>query len=535
MNCLCLECEGFRLIVDCGLTFPDLPFGTEIIHPDFDYLRQNPIGEQVVVLTHGHEDHIGALPYLLRMAARPMPIYGPSYALAMVRERLAEFPGEPAPAMHVIRPGERIRLGPLEVEPYRVAHSIPDSTGLIIHTPAGIVVHTGDYRIDRVPPDGEALDEEAMARLGDLGVRLLLSDSTNVEREEISGSEVRVAERLLHYTLRSQGRVVVTMFASNVYRLQALVAAAHASQRRLFLMGRSMRTHARVAQSLGLLPALTAVQIGSDEARRTAPSKLLVGATGSQGELRAALQRLARGIHPTLSLQPGDRVIHSARTIPGKERVVYATFDELARSGVDVIHRGDDPDLHVSGHASRSDQRRMLELLRPQAFVPVHGTRHHLARHAALAHEMGVQQITVIENGARLRVTSETMSVAGAEPVGRVHFQAGRPVDDIVLRDRALMAELGLCLITLVLDEVNQPKCPPRVFTRGILHEDECKVLLEELVRLTRATLAQLPALAEEMEIVRACCQAVRRALHAQLGFRPPVHCIVHRLPCDPT
>ena len=220
--------------------------------------------------------------------------------------------------------------------------------------------------------------------------------------------------------------------------------------------------------------------------------------------------------------------------IPGKERVVYATFDELARQGVEVVHRADDPEIHVSGHAARRDQRRMLELVRPQAFVPVHGTRHHLVRHAQLAQQCGVNHVAIIENGQRLRVHASTLSVEGTEPVGRVHYRAGRTVDDIVLRDRALLSELGLCVLTLVLDPQRNLACPPRVFTRGVLHEDNSQPLLQELATAAARAFEAAPAEAEDTDLIRVCCHAARRIFQANLGYRPPVHCLIHRVACDP-
>lgn len=528
MNCLCVEYEDTRLIIDAGLTFPDQPFGSDIIHPDFSYLQANPRPVQAIVLTHGHEDHVGALPFLLRTVTAP--VYGPPYALAMARERLNEFPAPTPPDLNNTQPGQVLQVGPLQVEPFRVAHSIPDCTGLIIRTPVGTIVHTGDFRIDRHPPDGEKLDEAALAHVGDQGVRLLLSDSTNVEREEINGSEARVAERLLHHAGNAPGRVVVSMFASNIYRLQALVHTAATLDRKLLLMGRSIQTHARIARALGLVKRLDGLRISADEARRLPPERLLVGATGSQGELRAALQRLARGTHPALALAKGDMVIHSARVIPGKERIVYRTFDELCRRGVQVIHRGDDPELHVSGHAPRADQRRMLELTRPQAFVPVHGTLHHLTRHAELGREAGVPEILVIENGQRLQLTAAQAAVVGNEDTGRVHRQGGHPLHPGVLRDRAHMAETGLCVISLVLDAHNRVCTEPRILTRGVCWEDDARPLLQELTDAARHTLTRLDPAASDADITRAVCQQLRSRLQEAIGFSPAVHCLLQRL-----
>ena len=530
MNCLCVEHGDSRLIIDTGLTFPDQGLGTDIIHPDFAYLWDQPKTQQAVVLTHGHEDHVGALPFLLSEST--CPVFGTPYAVAVARQRLLEFPPNTPADFTLTAPGQRFVVGDFEVEPFRVAHSIPDCTGLIIRCDAGTIVHTGDFRIDRDPPDGELLDEAALSNVGDAGVRLLMSDSTNVETEHIPGNETSVAARLLHHVTRAKGRVVVSMFASNVYRLQALINAATASGRKLALLGRSIETHATVASELGMLKGLDGVRVSRDVLRDLAPSEVLLAATGSQGELRAALQRLAKGTHHALSLSPGDLVIHSARIIPGKERVVYATFDELSRTGVEVVHRGDDPGIHVSGHAPRSDQRRMMELTRPRAFVPVHGTHHHLTRHANLARSMGVTEIAIINNGTRLRVhRDQAMDTVGGEATGRVHIQAGQEIDNVVLRDRAILAEVGICVISLSVNERGIPVAPPRVLTRGILCEDDEPMLLAELRDAADASVRKLPQNSDDDAIIQAACDPVRRLLKRTLGFRSPVHCMLTRVP----
>lgn len=529
MNCLCIEHGDTRLIIDTGLTFPDHNLGTEIIHPEFSYVWDNPRAHQAVILTHGHEDHVGSLPHLL--AELDVPVYGTPYALATAKERLGETPPPTAPEMIATRPGQRFTVGDFEIEPFRVAHSIPDCTGLIIRSGAGTIVHTADFRIDRNPPDGEVLDEEAMARVGDEGVRLLLSDSTNVERESIDGGEARVGARLQHHVAEAKGRVVVSMFSSNIYRLQALVDAARTTGRKLALLGRSIETHARVASELGALRGLEAVQVDRKVVAELPPNQVLIAATGSQGELRAALQRLARGTHHSLSLGPGDLVIHSARIIPGKEREVYATFDELARRGIRLLHRNDDPDIHVSGHAPREDQRRMLELTRPRAFVPVHGTLHHMTRHMELARAMGVEEHAILENGTRLRVSDDGFTTAGTEVTGLVHMQAGQAVDDIVLRDRGLLAAVGICVIALTVDAEGLPVAEPHVITRGVLCEDDEPDLIAELREAAEDGVRKLKTGAPDEALMQAACRPVRRILRNALGFKPPVHCLLTRLP----
>ncbi|MDD9971980.1 MAG: ribonuclease J [Myxococcales bacterium] len=527
MNSLCIEYGDSRIVVDTGLTFPDDQLGAELIHPDFAYLGECPLAHQAVVLTHGHEDHVGALPFLLR--EHELPVHGTPYALAMAGERLAEHLPGLEPNLTPTRPGETFSVGSLRITPFRVSHSIPDCTGLVVDTPIGTLVHTADFRIDDAPPDGERLDQDAMAAVGECGVRVLLSDSTNVEREAIDGGERSVSACLTRHVEHARARVVVSMFASNVYRLQALVDAARATDRKLVLLGRSLQTHARVATCLGHLDGLDGVRIAPDDAGELPRNQVLIAATGSQGETRAALQRLANGNHPALRLEAGDEVLHSARIIPGKERTVYGLFDRLARMGVHVRHRLDDPGIHVSGHAPRADQRRMLELTRPQTFVPIHGSRHHLVRHGELARGMGIADVHIIENGTRLVLTETDSRVEDGIKAGRVHLQCGQPVDDIVLRDRAVLAGVGICVISVTVDGRGRRVTPVRAFTRGVFREDDEGELLDDIEEEVEEALAGLDEGANEEEIMDAACRPVRRLLKRTLGFRPPVHCIVTR------
>lgn len=527
MNCLCFEYGDSRVVVDTGLTFPDEQPGVELAHPDFSYLATARMAHEAVVLTHGHEDHVGALPFLLR--DHPLPVYGTPYALAVAENRLDEHGPAERPEMTPTSPGKTFQVGELQITPFRVAHSIPDCTGLVVRTPVGTVVHTADFRIDREPPDGQVLDEVAMAAIGEAGVRVLLSDSTNIERDRVDGGEARVAQALRGHIERAPGRVVVTMFSSNLYRLQGLIDAARGTGRKLVLLGRSLQSHARIGASLGHLHGLEGVQIDASDATALPPSQVLVAATGSQGEVRAALHRLAEGTHHLLKLSPGDEVIHSARIIPGKERTVYGLFDRLARAGIRLRHRLDDPDIHVSGHAPRTDLQRMLELTRPQTFVPIHGTRHHLQRHGELARAFGIDDVHIIENGRRLLLDAARSEQRGDVPVGRVHLQASKTVDDVVLKDRTVIGEVGICLLVITVDERARLRAPARVFTRGLVREDAEQDLLADIEEAAEDELLKLKPGASDSAIMDATCRPVRRLLKRALGFRPPVYCVVTR------
>jgi ribonuclease J len=531
MNCLVVEAAGRLMLVDCGVTFPDREPGVDLIHPDFESIVARAEQLEGVVLTHGHEDHIGALPYLLRrLGRRDLPIHGPPYALGLVEERLreAELPGV---RLIETEPRRAIGLGPFGVTPYRVTHSIPDCTGLVVRVPGAILIHSGDFKIDEDPVDGQRFDEELLADVGREGVRLLLSDSTNSETDGCAGGERPVAAAIEALMLQVKGRVVLGMFASNVHRLSAVLDVARRLGRRVLFLGRALHTHARVADSLAVMTYDHALLVSPSEAAQLPRDRLLIVATGSQGEARAALRRLAHGAHPAIKLDPGDEVIMSSRTIPGRERPIHTTVDAFERRGVRVWTRRDDAALHVSGHACRDEQRRMIELTRPRGFTPVHGAFVHMQRHAALARELGVPEILVIENGNLLAVDDSGMRVVDQVPTGRVHVQHGNEVAREALRDRLRIAESGIVVVMAELGPDSQPRRRPRVVVRGVVGESElAKQGLRE--RAEDAALLALQGLApgaddETCEITAA--RAARRIFRQALGWRPVVHAVIQR------
>jgi ribonuclease J len=527
MNCMALELDDTIVVLDCGVTFPDSEPGVDLIHPDFSYLRNNRDRVRAVVLTHGHEDHIGGLPYLLRDL--DVPVYGPEYALGLVRERLAEFDWARPPELIAVQPRQVLQLGAFEVEPFRVTHSIPDSTGLVFRTRVGTLVHSGDFKIDPAPVDGEPCDLEFLAQLGLQGVRLLFSDSTNVDVEGSSGPEADVGLALAEHIRSGKSRVVVSMFGSNIYRLSAVLRAAAELGKTTLLLGRSLQTHVRVADRLGLLPKPLPTLISPDAAQSVPREKLLVIASGSQAEPQAALARLAHGTHHHLQLLPGDLLILSSRIIPGRERAIHTLIDNFERGGVQVLQRFDDAKLHVSGHACRDEQRKLIEIVKPQTFVPVHGTYHHLKRHAALAHESGVPETCVIENGAVLELDRDSAWLAPKVEAGRVHIQAGLELPAVVLRDRMLMAEVGIVMITLVVDPHGALRARPRVLTRGVVWEDAERDVLDAVCSEAELAVNKLPLPSEDDALRDAACRAARRVLRDEVGFRPLTHCVVTR------
>lgn len=522
MNCLALAQRGEVILVDCGVTFDERGLGIDVVHPDFSALDAFGVHVAGVVLTHGHEDHIGALPYLL--ARHDVPVYGPKYALGLVRERLAEH--EVLAHARLIETQVRtpFRVGSFTVEPIRVTHSIADATALAIRTDAGTVVHSGDFKFDDAPPDGETFDEERLRELGDEGVSLLFSDSTNIDADGRTGNEADVGETLGRIVEGAKGAVVVALFASNVHRLRLLGDVARRTNRKIVLLGRGVGTHARVARSTGYLPWPDELVWPDNAVRELPRDRILAIATGSQGEERAALARLARGEHPALELGAGDTVILSARAIPGNEPEVVALMGKLLRRGVDVRSRYSDRGIHVSGHAHRPEQRRMLDLVRPRCFVPVHGTLHHLRRHAALAAEAGVGQTMVIENGEVAALEGGALRRDGAMPTGRVHVWAGRAVAPAVIRERSALAQEGVASCTVVLDGRGRV-VRVAVTTRGVVDETSAEGRAElEAAReaVTRAVGSlDLAGVAKDEVVAEQARLAVRRAFHKARAMKP--------------
>jgi ribonuclease J len=539
MNCMALELgsEGRApiVVVDCGIMFPNVPNGVDVIHPDLTYLAQNRDRIAALLVTHGHEDHIGGIPYLLRGV--DVPIYGPPYALGLIRTRLEEHPGI-RPRLVPTTPRVPFRLGSgsdlLEIEPIRVTHSIADATALAIRSDEGVVIHTGDFKIDPDPTDGETFDADRLRSLGDEGVELLLSDSTNVESRGRSRGEREVERALARVIERARHRVVIGLFASNVHRLRAIGRIARDTGRRIAFLGRSMQTHVRVAHETGYLSIAPDRMISIEDAHALPRREVIVVATGSQAEPRAALARLALDDHPRLRLEPGDTAILSSRAIPGNEVGVMQMVSDLHRRGCEVHVTSSEPDIHASGHAHSDEQREMIDLVRPRAFVPVHGTRHHLERHARLARESGVGDVLVIENGEIADLATGGIAKAGVVHVGRISVDSSGELASAVLRERALLGELGVAATTILVDDSGRPLSRPTVSTRGLLDESVRWDVLADAQREVHDALATHPWAEAQppieglREVAR---QALRRALARHLGHKPVAVAMVMRAP----
>ncbi|WP_242338676.1 MULTISPECIES: ribonuclease J [unclassified Anaeromyxobacter] len=533
MNCMAIEADGRIAVVDCGILFPNEPIGVDLIAPDLGWLRERREQVGAIYLTHGHEDHIGALPFLLRDVKAP--VYGTRFTLALLRPRLDE--AGVAADLREVAPGDLRPAGeasPLAAEFYAVTHSIPDACGLAFSTPQGTIVHSGDFKIDPRPIAGPGFDLARVEALGARGVRLLLSDSTNSERPGSSLSEAEVGAALEEAFERAPGRVFVACFASNIHRIQQVANAARAFGRRLALLGRSMESNVRLAQSLGYLDLPAWMPVGFPEARELPPKELCVLTTGTQGEPRSALSRLARGEHPDLDLAPGDLVILSSRFIPGNEVAVGEVVNALCRRGAQVAYEGLRP-LHVSGHAQEAEQRRLIALARPEHFVPIHGEYRHLARHAAHAASEGVRGRHLLLDGQVLELGDGGVSVlAEPVPVGRVYTDRdallGQDIGAMVVKDRRLLAEAGLCIAVLVVDKATGAVIRgPELFARGVAGfegaEDELRA--EALRALDELTPQARLSVEEVQETLRV---AVRRSLKRATGKRPTVLPVVLEL-----
>jgi ribonuclease J len=528
MNCFALEQADGILVVDCGIAFPDNDLGVDVIHADFSWLFERAERISGVFLTHGHEDHVGALPFLLDRLE--VPVWGPPHALAVARRRLLEHDFAPGELdLRPARTGSRYAVGPFAVEPVRVSHSIVEASALSIATRAGTILHTGDFNFDLDPPDGEPTDEARLTAIGDAGVALMLSDSTNSHVPVRSGSERSVAAAVERLALRATGRVVIALFASNVQRLITFGDIARRLGRKVSVFGRSLESQIAIASELGYLRWPSDLMLGVDQAQAFPRERLLVLAGGTQAEPGSAMQRFAAGQHPALRLEPGDTVILSSRVIPGNERGVAALHNDLLRLGVTLHSWVSDPDVHTSGHAARDEQLRMIELVRPRCFLPVHGQLQHLLAHAALARDAGAAEALVVEDGTPIVCDGHTLEREGGVPHGRVSIlKGGEPASESTLKARAELGRTGIVTIALYEDGQGRSAAPPRVTARGVpgVEDDRARRSLE--LEAARALDAYRDGRGlERNDFIK---RALRRKLEDLSGTRPPIEVLTSRV-----
>ena len=482
MNMLALTWGQTTIVVDAGVMFPDPELlGVDRIIPDFTYLQQKG-RVSALVLTHGHEDHIGAVPHVLPYIDGP--VYGTALTLALVEPKLEEhdIKGD----LRVVRPRDRVEVGPFTIEFIRVTHSIPDCVALAIHTPAGVIVHTGDFKIDQTPIDGQHFDVHRFAELGSQGVLALFADSTNIDRRGYTGSELEVTEAFEEIFTSASGRIIVAAFASSVYRLQILVDLAAQFDRKVAFAGRGMIRMSEIGQRLGYLRIPTGVQIRDTDVASYAPEEVVCLVTGSQGEPMSALSRIAIDEHRSIKLTSSDTVVLSARSIPGNEKSIGRVMNHIARRGADLIYEGI-KHVHVSGHGSEEELKLMLSLVRPRYFIPVHGEYRQLAQHARIAQRMFAGRdprtdVFVIENGDRVVFDEGGARVAGKVPAGRILIDGTLTgeVGDEVLRDRRHLAEDGLVVPVVAINkQTGALEGNPEIITRGFVMEDSDKLLAD--------------------------------------------------------
>lgn len=491
-NMTVIEYEDDILIIDCGLTFPeDEMLGIDLVIPDISYLTKNKEKVKGIVLTHGHEDHIGALPYVLKDIN--VPVYGTRLTLALLENKLAEHGLLQQVNLNIVKQGETVGVGCFNVEFIRTTHSIADSVALAIETPLGVIVHTGDFKIDYTPIEGEPIDFARLAELGKKGVLLLMCDSTNVEREGYTMSERTVGNTFEEIFMKAGGRIIVATFASNVHRIQQIVNASVQFNRKIAVCGRSMVNVVDVASKLGYLTVPEGTFIDVDEIDKYPIDKVVIITTGTQGEPMSALSRMAASEHKKVEISPGDLVIISASPIPGNEKLIFRVVNELFKRGAEVIYELL-ADVHVSGHACKEEIKLIHTLIRPRYFMPIHGEYRHLKQHAKLARELGMpsENIFVTDIGRVLEVTEDGCKLNSTVPAGRV-FVDGLGVGDvgsIVLRDRKHLSQDGLIVIVITTErETGNLIAGPDIISRGFVYVRESEDLMEEARLVTRNAL----------------------------------------------
>lgn len=470
------------LVIDSGLMFPEEDMlGIDLVIPDITYLLENRDKIKAIVLTHGHEDHIGALPYVLKQIN--VPVYGTRLTLGILEGRLKEN-GVDSSNLHSVMQGDIINIGCFSVGFIRVNHSIPDAVGLSIKTPVGMIVHTGDFKLDYTPIDGKMTDFRRFSELGNKGVLVLMADSTNSEREGHTPSESTVGAAFDKAFHSARGRIIVATFSSNVHRIQQVIDTAVRYKRRVAVLGRSMVNVVNISLELGYIKAPEGTIVDIDEIHNYRMEQMVIITTGSQGEPMSALTRMSMSDHRKVGIVPGDTVIISATPIPGNEKLVSKTIDNLMKLGADVIY-GRNQGIHVSGHASREELKLMHNLVRPKFFIPVHGEYHHLVQHAYLARELGMpkENIFISENGQVLEFTREKGQVAGKVTAGMVMVD-GLGVGDvgnIVLRDRRQLSQDGILIIVVTMNrQTNRVVSGPDIVSRGFVYVRESEALMGE-------------------------------------------------------
>jgi ribonuclease J len=493
MNMTAIRYGEDIIVVDSGMMFPDAELlGVDLVMPDLTFLKENQAQVRALFLTHGHEDHIGAVPYFLTEI--DVPVYGTAFTLALVDRRLEEYELEEEPRFHKVKPKQIVEIGPFKVEFIHVTHSIVSALALAITTPMGVIIHTGDYKVDPTPTDNELFDLHTLADYGKRGVLLLLSDSTNSDRPGYTESERAVRPRMEEIFSRAEKRIVVSCFSSSIHRIQLVLDLAEEYSRRVAVIGRSMVTVTEIAHSLGLLNIPDGILLRPQDAMNLAPDKVAFLISGTQGEPMSALSRVAVDNHKHVSVDRGDTVVLSSRIIPGNEKAIFRMIDHMAKRGADVLYGSMNPPLHVSGHASVEEMKLVLNLVRPRFFMPIHGEFRQLSKHARLAEHLrfaGLEESFVMETGDVLEIDHHGARKAGRVQVGRVCIDSGS-VDDVVgevvIRDRRLLSEDGIVLPIIAINRhTGRVEGLPEIVCRGFaLAEDGSQFMQNARLMLTK-------------------------------------------------
>ncbi len=528
LNMMVFEYGGTLFVVDAGLMFPeDYMLGVDFVIPDMDYLRQSQAKLAGIVLTHAHEDHIGALPYLLKDFKAP--VFGTPFTLGLVRQKLEEFELLGSAALHTFLPDETLKLGSFSLEFIRVGHSVLDGVGIAIQTPLGTIIHTGDFKIGYGSVDGMETDVNKFAKYGEEGVLALLSDSTNVEREGYPISDKEIGETLTRIAARSSGRVIVALFASNIARTQMILDIAKANHKKIVFDGKSIETSVRIAIELGYLDVRDNHIIQIEQIADYEDDEMIIITTGTQGEPMSSLARMSAGTHRQIKIKKGDTVVLSSKFIPGNERAIVKIINNLYRKGADVIYEKIS-DIHVSGHAFREELKLMIKLTQPRYFLPVHGEYRHLILHSRLAKEVGIpeENILLAENGQIIEFDKNGGRIDGRVTTGRVLID-GKGVGDVgrsVLKERRALSEEGLVAVTMAFDEeTGVVVYGPEIVSRGFVFQTESGYLLEDAQCVVLEIVEEIPPeVPHRVDKIRSKIKiALRQYFFFTIGRRPVI------------
>jgi ribonuclease J len=476
MNMMALRLGDDILVVDAGMMFPESELlGVDLVIPDITYLKQNRTNVRAIVLTHGHEDHIGALPYILRDLN--VPVYGTRFTLALVKKRLDEAGLLESTTLREVLPGRLVEIGPFEVEFIAVTHSTVDCVALAIRTPLGVIIHSGDFKIDQTPVGGAPFDLHTFAKYGTEGVLALFSDSTNVERPGFTPSERAIVPRIEELCRSAPRRVILSCFASSIHRIQQIIDIASRVNRKIAFVGRSMVDNVEIAHSLELLRIPDGMVVRPQDIRGFDPKRIVILASGSQAEPMSSLSRIAVDNHRFVSVDENDSVILSARIIPGNEKSIFRMLDHMFRRRALVYYDNSAGTIHVSGHASQEEQKLLLQLVKPKYFIPIHGEYRHLFRHAALAHQLGAvsEEILLIEDGRPIEFTEDGAHRRDPVTAGRVCVDSGslEEIEDVVIRDRKHLSEDGVVVPIIAIDKhTGKMESHPEIVTRGLMSDN---------------------------------------------------------------